>query len=420
MCGVASATTRADGTPSSSLMLSDWADLNGTKAAATLLLLAPALLVGPATVRALRHALAFVLAELRVLFLQLGLLLLRDGSLFSWPFVQWELRQLLTLERNRLLYVHDAKVQQWAANASGWQQPPTAIMAAPTLSLGRRLVAAKDALLHGTVSDDAVKALTSHKSMGAKELVLKDLVLVGGGHAHAHVLKMFGMKPEPGVRLTLITRDVDTPYSGMLPGYVAGMYSWREAHIDLVKLGGFAKATLVHAEACGLDTANRRVLLKGRPPIQYDVVSIDIGSAPRPLPHTAKAPRPRSPARAKSPARSGAGVDAAAGGEGCVSVTPVKPIDGFCRRWDTIVARVLGSRPGSRTRLVVVGAGAGGVRRRPLAKAVCLGEGCSGRRAPGVIVGRSRGDRGEIEGRSRGDRGEIEAGSGWRAPPPLA
>src|SRR5436309_3348808 len=111
--------------------------------------------------------------------------------------------------------------------------------------------------------------------------IAQDLVLVGAGHAHVHVLKSFGMRPIPGLRLTLVSRDVETPYSGMLPGYVAGLYSFADCHIDIWRLTRFAGARLVHDEAVGLDCAARQVLCRGHPPIRYDIVSLDIGSTPR-------------------------------------------------------------------------------------------------------------------------------------------
>lgn len=105
----------------------------------------------------------------------------------------------------------------------------------------------------------------------------RDLVLVGGGHTHALVLRMWGMKPLPGARVTLITPEPTSPYTGMLPGYVAGHYAREDLEIDLVRLARFAGARIIFDKACSLELQAQRVHLEGRPPVQYDVVSLDIG-----------------------------------------------------------------------------------------------------------------------------------------------
>ncbi|NNK67890.1 MAG: selenide, water dikinase SelD [Rhodobacteraceae bacterium] len=105
----------------------------------------------------------------------------------------------------------------------------------------------------------------------------RDLVLIGGGHAHALVLRRWGMRPVPGARLTLINPGPTAPYTGMLPGFVAGHYGRDELEIDLVRLARFAGARLVLGEAEGIDRENRRIHVSGRPDIAFDIASIDIG-----------------------------------------------------------------------------------------------------------------------------------------------
>ena len=105
----------------------------------------------------------------------------------------------------------------------------------------------------------------------------RDLVLIGGGHTHALVLRRWGMNPLPGVRLTVINPGPTAPYSGMLPGFVAGHYRRDELDIDLVRLSRFAGARLIDGYADAFDLASQTIAVAGRAPIAYDVASIDVG-----------------------------------------------------------------------------------------------------------------------------------------------
>lgn len=108
---------------------------------------------------------------------------------------------------------------------------------------------------------------------------MKKLVLVGGGHSHAIALRQCGLHPVTDVQITLISEAEDTPYSGMLPGHVAGFYTYEDCHIDLRSLCEFAQVRLIVDRAIGLDLEQQRVLC-GQTEVGFDVLSINIGSTP--------------------------------------------------------------------------------------------------------------------------------------------
>ena len=107
--------------------------------------------------------------------------------------------------------------------------------------------------------------------------ITNDLVLIGGGHSHLSVLMELSKKPIKGNRITLISNEIDTPYSGMIPGYIEGIYSWRESHIDLYKLCIKLNIRFIHSEVTKISAMNKEVYLKGRPKLKFDVLSINSG-----------------------------------------------------------------------------------------------------------------------------------------------
>ncbi len=108
----------------------------------------------------------------------------------------------------------------------------------------------------------------------------QDLVLVGGGHSHALALRMLAMKPLPDTRLTLVSPDPMAAYSGMLPGLIAGHYQLEDTHIDLPRLCQWAGVRFVRARVTALDCALNRLTLDDGSTLDYDWLSLDIGSTP--------------------------------------------------------------------------------------------------------------------------------------------
>ncbi|HVN38356.1 MAG TPA: selenide, water dikinase SelD [Myxococcota bacterium] len=158
-----------------------------------------------------------------------------------------------------------------------------------------------------------------------------ELVLLGGGHAHVQVLRRLAMAPLPGTRVTVVLDRSDAIYSGMVPGFAAGQYLAPDLEIDVVPLARRAGAAVVLAAAARVDAIARRIELTGRPPLRYDVASLDVGASLRGL----ELPGVREHAVA------------------------TRPIRDFVDRLDTSLD--VRSRAGEIARVVVVGGGAAGV-----------------------------------------------------------
>ena len=157
----------------------------------------------------------------------------------------------------------------------------------------------------------------------------RDLVLVGGGHAHALVLRSLAMKPVAGLRLTLVSPAAFTPYSGMLPGLLAGHYGFEETHIDLARLCQWGGIRFLADTVTGLDPESRHLQCADRGRVSYDMLSIDIGSQPE--------------------------LDSVPGAR--EHAVPVKPVAGLWARWSELQEEEhLGKQ-----RIAVVGGGAGSV-----------------------------------------------------------
>ena len=166
--------------------------------------------------------------------------------------------------------------------------------------------------------------------MGTQSAGKRRLLLVGGGHSHVIILKLLAANPLPQSRVTLVSDTRLFSYSGMLPGLVAGCYTFKEAHFDLEHLALAANAAFICGKALGLDLLNRRLSIEQAEPIDFDLLSLNLGSTPP--------------------------VDSVPGArEHTISV---KPVPEFLSAWEDILKEY---KSGHRPKICIVGAGAGGV-----------------------------------------------------------
>lgn len=162
----------------------------------------------------------------------------------------------------------------------------------------------------------------------------KEIVLIGGGHTHALFLKMWANMPVQSVRLTLISPEVLTPYSGMLPGLLAGHFSYDDSHIDLSRLCKYAGARFIRAAAIRIDANTKTIHLTNRPPLRYHIASINTGATPDlAIPGSA---------------------------EHCISI---KPISQLFRHWEAMLKQLKQQTRNNKPaiKIAVVGGGAAGI-----------------------------------------------------------
>ena len=160
---------------------------------------------------------------------------------------------------------------------------------------------------------------------------MKRLLLVGAGHAHAQVLRDWTLQPPPATEVVLVAPHALAPYSGMVPGWLAGTYRDADIGIDFAALAARARVQLVIGELAALDPRSRQVELASGEVLAYDLLSLNVGSTLNPPP-------------AKGSAR----------------VLPLRPLGELRTRWERLLAEPALRSDTAPLTVTAVGGGAAG------------------------------------------------------------
>lgn len=108
---------------------------------------------------------------------------------------------------------------------------------------------------------------------------MKKLVLAGGGHGHIMIIKELAKNPIKDLDVTLVSDFRYQYYSGMLPGYMEGIYCEEEICFDVQELCGAANIHFVLDRILEID-ANTKQVKTENSVYPYDLLSMNLGSSP--------------------------------------------------------------------------------------------------------------------------------------------
>ena len=153
--------------------------------------------------------------------------------------------------------------------------------------------------------------------------------MLGAGHAHLDTIRNARSFTSRGFELVVVAPGPFW-YSGLATGMLGGSYAPEDDQIDVARLVERGGGRFIRGCVRTIDPSRRRVILNEGPPLEYDVVSLNLGS---------EVPVSTVPGLAER-------------------AIPVKPIANLARLHDEVISRV-GMAPGEGPqRIVVVGGGA--------------------------------------------------------------
>jgi selenide,water dikinase len=160
-----------------------------------------------------------------------------------------------------------------------------------------------------------------------------EIVLLGAGHTHLHVIKHWRSSGSVRARITCVSDFATSAYSGLLPAVLAGQQPPSAMEIDLAALCRASGARLIVGQVTAVDVGERRLTLADGRVVPFDTLSVGVGSVPR-----------------------FDGVDVSPD----APVIPIKPMQTLMRRLRAASERIA-SRGKDSIRVVTVGGGAGGI-----------------------------------------------------------